>query len=112
MPTSEGQGIARTAWLAYVGAVNKVTGPAIMKVAGPAVTQIAAGQIVDLVGFWVVWHLHGGFEGLQDLGMSRASIFRKIAKFRRVFHVHPDEFTLEGVTLDVEAYLKAYSKEV
>ena len=34
------------------------------------------------MGFWLVWHLEGGFEGLRGLGMSRASIYRRIKLFR------------------------------
>jgi hypothetical protein len=35
-----------------------------------------------LVGFWAIWRLAGGFEGLQRMGMSRASIYRRIKLFR------------------------------
>ena len=51
--------------------------------------------------------LHGGFEGLRELGMSRAAIYRKTAMFRKLFGAHPDEYVLPGVEIDVEAYLKA-----
>jgi hypothetical protein len=53
METPEGRGIARQAWDAYAGAVSKVTTPALK----PLVRKYAAGSIVDLVGFWTVWHL-------------------------------------------------------
>jgi hypothetical protein len=59
----------------------------------------------ELVGFWLMWHLEGGFEGLQRLGMSRSAIYRRVSAFRRMFGAHPDEFTLPGVSLDVETYL-------
>jgi hypothetical protein len=65
---------------------------------------VSAGTVADLVGYWVLWHLHGGFEGLRELGMSRSAIFRKTAMFRRVFGKHPDEMQFPGVTLDVAAY--------
>ncbi len=64
MDSPEGRGIARRAWESYVGAVDKVATPAFK----PLVRKYAAGSIVDLVGFWAVWHLEGGFEGLQRWG--------------------------------------------
>ena len=44
----------------------------VLPVLRPLVRLYAAGSIVDLIGFWAVWHLEGGFEGLQRMGMSRA----------------------------------------
>jgi len=110
MPSSEGQGRARQAWAAYQSATNKLLGPTVEKVTGPMVRTYAVGQVSDLIGFWAIWHLEGGFEGLQRLGMSRASIFRKVASFRRFFHVHPDEFDMPGVTLDIAKYQKAIAE--
>src|SRR6266516_4573279 len=97
MDSPEGQGIARRAWQAYVGAVDKVTAPAI----GPLVRRVAAKQASDLLGFWLVWHLEGGFEGLRRNGMSRATIYRRISLFRRTTGQHPDECELAGVSIDV-----------
>src|SRR3954466_6639452 len=97
MPSVEGRGRARQAWDAYVKGVNWV--------AAPAVRWLAGLMTADLVGFWVMWHLEGGFEGLQGVGMSRASIFRRIKTFRRITGQHPDEFQFPGVTLDLKTYL-------
>ena len=36
--------------------------------------------------------------------MSRATIYRRINRFRAVTGVHPDEFELPGVKLDLAAY--------
>ena len=70
----------------------------------------AAGSIVDLVGFWAVWHLEGGFEGLQAMGMSRASIYRRIKLFRIAFGAHPDEFEMPGITLDLVAFREGWAE--
>jgi hypothetical protein len=97
MESPEGRGIARKAWDAYAGAVNKVTIPVLT----PFVRMYAAGSITDLIGFWAVWHLEGGFEGLQAMGMSRASIYRRIKLFRIAFGAHPDEYVMPGIHLNV-----------
>ena len=106
MESPEGRGIARRAWEGYTGAIGKVTTPALR----PLVRMYAAGSIVDLVGFWAVWHLEGGFEGLQQMGMSRASIYRRVKLFRIAFGAHPDEFVMPGITLDLEAYRAGWAE--
>jgi len=103
MESPEGKGIARQAWEAYASAVTKAASPAIQ----PLARKLAITAMTDLMGFWLLWHLEGGFEGLLRLGMSRASIYRRISLFRRAIGVHPDEYQLAGVTLDLEAYLTA-----
>ena len=105
MESPEGRGIARRAWEAYASGVRKVTTPALR----PLVQRYAAGSIVDLVGFWVVWHLEGGFEGLLRMGMSRASVYRRIKLFRIAFGEHPDEFVMPGIALDVAAHREGWA---
>ena len=100
MPSPEGKGIARRAWEAYADAVNKAARPAVQ----PIARKIGAARAVDLLGFWLAWHLEGGFEGLHRSGMSRSAIYRRIKLFRQATGVHPDEFEIGGVTLDIEAY--------
>lgn len=100
MASPEGKGIARKAWEAYAKQARKVNVPGVDAVAG----RLAAPIAVDLMGFWMMWHLQGGFEGLRELGMSRAAIYRRIKLFRSSYGFHPDEFQLPGVTLDVEAF--------
>lgn len=102
METPEGRGVARRAWDAYQGGMKKAL--------GPLVRPVAVGQATDLVGFWVVWHLHGGFEGLERLGMPRSTIYWNIKKFRTAYHAHPDEFELPGVTIDPAAYWKSWEQ--
>lgn len=62
MDSPEGKGRARRAWDAYANAANRVAAP----VMNPLAAGIARKQVIELVGFWVAWHLYGGFEGLVD----------------------------------------------
>ena len=110
MESPEGKGIARRAWDGYAGAVGKVAAPALKPLVQPLVHMYAAGSMVDLVGFWVVWHLEGGFEGLQRMGMSRASIYRRIKLFRIAFGAHPDEFVMPGIELDLGAHRQGWAQ--
>ena len=107
MDSPEGRGVAHRAWHSYVAAVTKVSTPALK----PLVRMYAAGSITDLVGFWAVWHLEGGFEGLQRLGMSRASIYRRIKLFRIAFGAHPDEYEMPGITLDLAAFQQGWAEK-
>lgn len=110
MPSPEGSGTARrawqTAWEQYSNAVKRMARPVLE----PAAKPIGRGMTFDLLGFWLVWHLEGGFEGLQDpkkLGMSRSAVYRRVTLFRRLTGQHPDDFRLAGVSLSVEEYVAA-----
>src|SRR5262252_11114080 len=109
MESPEGHGIARRAWEAYARGVGRVAGPALGPALRPLVQKYAAGGIVDLYGFWVVWHLEGGFEGMLAMGMSRASIYRRIKLFRIAFGAHPDEFVMPGISLDLGAHREGWA---
>jgi hypothetical protein len=100
MESSEGKGIARRAWDAYAGAVERVSRPAVE----PFARKAAVPVMMDLAGFWLLWHVEGGFEGLLRLGMSRASIYRRIRLFRKLMGVHVDEYKMPGVTLNLTKY--------
>jgi hypothetical protein len=100
MESPEGKGIARRAWEAYAGAVNRVSRPAVE----PLARKLAVPVAMDLMGFWLAWHLEGGFEGLRRMGMSRSSIYRRVRLFRAALGAHPDEFDMPGVSLNIEAY--------
>ena len=104
MPSAEGHGRARRAWEAYATAVNTYAGPVLRPVLQPVASKVAASVVADLFGFWLCWHLEGGFEGMQRVGMSRSAIYRRIGKFRKVFGAHPDDFEMPGVSIDLEAY--------
>jgi len=100
MESPEGKGRARRAWDAYAAAVDKVTRPYVE----PFARKAAVPVMMDLAGFWLLWHVEGGFEGLRRLGMSRSSIYRRISLFRRLLGVHPDEYVMPGVTLNLTRY--------
>ena len=50
----------------------------------------------ELIGFWVAWHLAGGFDNLVSgaAGTGRGS--SKIHRFRATHSAHPDEFVFPG----------------
>lgn len=60
----------------------------------------------ELIGFWVAWHLAGGFANLERGGWHRATIFRKVRRFRAAFGAHPDEYTFPWIQLDLRAAWK------
>ena len=101
--SAEGHGRARRAWDAYARRVNSVLLPAL----DPAIKRWASSATGDLLGFWMTWHLYGGFEGLEEIGMASRTIWRKVAKFRRAFGVHPDDYRLPGVKLDQAEFWEA-----
>ena len=110
-PSPDGQGIAKgrfeRAWDAYEGAVRPFTDP-IAKRLTPLLMPLARGATFDLLGFWVSWHMLGGYEGMQQhLGMSRSAVYRRITLFRKVFGEHPDVYRFHGISLDVEAFVQA-----
>lgn len=113
MPSPEGEGRARTAleksWDTFHSANKSINKPLLA--AFPELKTILRGWVnstmFDLFGFWMAWHLVGGFEGLQkNLGMSRSSIYRRVSQFRAAFGEHPDVFEFPGVTVDVEGFLR------
>lgn len=104
MPSAEGRGRARAAWDAYARLTNKVLNPVLGAPIGLLAKRYSVAVVNDLVGFWLLWHLHGGFEGLEKMGMGRTTIFRKVKRFRQLFGEHPDEFEFVGVNVDFKAY--------
>jgi hypothetical protein len=55
----------------------------------------------ELLGFWLAWWRAGGFAGLEGAGWNRATIFRKLRRFRTTFGVHPDEYQPNWIQLDL-----------
>jgi hypothetical protein len=66
--------------------------------------DVAAAVVEDaeLIGFWVAWHRAGGFASLELGGWHRATIYRKIRRFRARFGAHPDEYRFNWIRLDLK----------
>lgn len=103
MESYEGAGKARAAWEAAPGDVKLM--PSTTAGGGP-IGMWARAATEDALGFWLLWHIHGGFDGLRRFGMSRSVIYKRISRFRAGMGQHPDEFTLPGITIDVAEYWK------
>lgn len=110
--SAEGKGIARRSWDAYARKVNEKAGPLVRPILDPPAGAAARTVIEDLVGFWVLWHLYGGFEGLQRYGLHRATVFRKVKRFRQLFGEHPDEFSFPGISVDPKTYWQSAEKKI
>lgn len=100
MDSPEGAGRARRAWDAYSGAVNRRMPATVERL----VRKVAVPVTLDLLGFWLVWQVEGGFEGMRKLGLSRSAIYRRVKKFRELTGSHPDEYEFPGVRIDVKKY--------
>ena len=94
--SAEGKGLARRAWDAYAQRVNQITSPTLDPVAEAWARKLTE----ELVGFWVMWHVLGGFEGLERYGMHKTTIWRKVKKFRMILGQHPDEYKFQGITIE------------
>jgi hypothetical protein len=104
MDSPEGKGIAR----ARIEEVKKAGFKIDRPVKLPFASRLAGARVADLLGFWTIWHLYGGFEGARRLGFSRSAIYRRIRLFRDTFGVHPDEFEVTGLKVDPMAYWTTY----
>jgi hypothetical protein len=102
--SSEGRGFARRAWMLYAEAANSIR----PQWWDNAFKHLVGNLSSEMMGFWMSWHLYGGFEGLEKAGWHRATIYRKLKRFRMVFHKHPDEYKVVGVTLDPKEFWEHY----
>jgi hypothetical protein len=108
----EGAGKAADRWSAYIDTLDEdvlaeaFSTPAVDVEEYPDFVRddIAADAMEqsELIGFWVAWHLAGGFAALEEGGWHRATIFRKIRRFRARYGAHPDEYTFPFIRLDCE----------
>ena len=60
-----------------------------------------AKEDAELLGFWVTWHVAGGFDELEKWGWHRATIYRKIKRFRDRYGAHPDEYKFNWIKLNL-----------
>jgi hypothetical protein len=126
MDSLEGAGIARRRWKEFHDAVPDDVWQDIGEARGPAVEpkndaldeairhDIAEAVIerANLLGFWLAWHLAGGFAELEQGGWHRATIHRRIRRFRECYDCHPDEFRLPWLRLDLDKAWRAYLVEL
>ena len=112
MDSAEGAGRAKKAWEAYTKVVNRHVTPILAPAVKPAIDPMARQAVEDMVGFWVMWHLYGGFEGLEEFGMHKSTIWRKIARFRNMIGEHPDVYVFPGITVDPKAYWASETKKL
>jgi hypothetical protein len=91
----------------FSSALEKLALRAVGPIEGP-IRRLALSTVQDLIGFWALWHLEGGFVGLERVGMARASIYRKIKLFKDSFGEHPDVYRFPGLEADPEKYLEAF----
>jgi len=114
MESLEGLGIARGRWRDFHDAVPDELYEEIYEARGSdtnleeapfdVLIDIAEDAIEhsELLGFWLAWHLAGGFSNLERGGWHRATIHRKIRRFRARFGRHPDEFRLPWLRIDLK----------
>ena len=100
------EGPARRAWRRYSEAVNELSRRGLLPGITEASEALARTSTINRFGFWLVWQLNGGFEGMKRMGMSDSAIWRQVKLFRDQFGEHPDDFKLPGVTIDVEEFLR------
>ena len=112
----EGKGVARSRWFVFLASlpsdVLNATGwthRGVSDFLNRNATAVERRKIsedakerADLIGFWVMWHTAGGFEELENEGWHRATIFRKIKRFRDRYGVHPDEFEFDWLKVDFD----------
>jgi hypothetical protein len=112
----EGYGIARARWTAFHDQVNDQVYADIAEAQGDRLedsTDEVPSEVLEeindyvieqseLLGFWLAWHLAGGFGALEQAGWHRATIHRKIRHFRTFFGKHPDEYRHPFLNLNLE----------
>lgn len=111
MDSLEGEGIAGARWRSYRDRVDEkflelADGGRQLYDSLPEEMQFpemaSTIEVADLAGFWLAWHLGGGFAGLERQGWNRSTVFRKIRRFRAVFDVHPDTYRFSWLRADWE----------
>lgn len=111
-PSPEGSGNAKTKWdeFHFVKALTlteeacAVPGMSIEDAPDEVKDEIVKAVIdeSELMGFWLAWWRAGGFAGLEAAGWNRATIFRRLRRFRTIFGVHPDDYRPNWIRLNLE----------
>lgn len=114
MDSVEGLGRARRRWFAFMASLpsdaleatgwldGRQSGSGLFSVEQHREYARGVKESSELMGFWVTWHLAGGFDQLEAGGWHRATIFRKIKRFRDAFGQHPDEFEFPWLKIDFD----------
>jgi len=117
MASPEGEGRAKDAleraWQAYYRTNRAINKPVLdaFPQARSFLRGYVSSKVFDLFGFWLMWRLTGGFDGMQQaLGLSRSGLYRRIAMFREVFGEHPDVYEFPGVTVDPVEFIKGMAE--
>ena len=77
----------------------------------PEIRDALAGDALErseLIGFWVAWHLAGGFDNLERGGWHRANLPQD-PSLPATYGAHPDEFAFTWIQLDLDA---AWSEQI
>jgi len=114
MDSIEGIGRARGRWFEWLSELNDSEAEFLMKMPNIMVftnydaERVQKDEPVDvkerseLIGFWVMWHLAGGFRRLEQWGWHRSTIHRKIRRFRDAYGgIHPDEYRFKWIDLNL-----------
>jgi len=118
----EGRSIARGRWSSFMDTELPRVVESLDEIHQPTQTRLedldddvrekistSAKERSELMGFWIAWHLAGGFERLEAGGWHRATIFRKLHRFRTVFGQHPDEYRFSWIKLDLR---RAWAEQI
>ncbi|MCU4187088.1 hypothetical protein K6U06_22180 [Acidiferrimicrobium sp. IK] len=111
-PTPEGAGAARERWEHFhfelarddmEEAYHRHPDPSATTLDPDARDDLfeAVAEESQLLGFWLAWQRAGGFANLEHAGWNRATIYRRIRRFRATFGVHPDQYQPDWISLDL-----------
>jgi hypothetical protein len=81
----------------------------------PLAKKWAGHKVQRLVGFWVIWHTMGGFDGLLESGLwSRAGVYAQRQEFHEVFGVEVEAWMphLSLALLDADAVSRGQRAQV
>jgi hypothetical protein len=106
--SAEGAGVAFDRWRGYhhdldedvIAEAFSTPNTTMLELHPEIVEDLAAEarERSELIGFWVAWHLAGGFHNLEQGGWHRATIYRKVHRFRAAFGAHPTSSCFPGLS--------------